>query len=85
MPPTVAELRQKLVLTTDEAAVVAQTFPSTICSEIRKGALRAKRVGKGYRISWPALNEWLGTDVPVPDPGVTEPPTAGLAVVPQAS
>ena len=56
------------LLKLEEAAKLAQVSPRTMRDWALKGTLPATRVGRGWRISRPALASFLGME-PAPDPG----------------
>lgn len=59
--------RSPVMLTPDEAGQMAGLSAKTIYRQIAAGNLRAIRIGRAWRISYPALGEWLGIDLPTPD------------------
>jgi len=54
------------LFTVDEAAEHLQLHPKTIRRLIMQGRLPAKRIGKAYRITRTALNEFAGAAAPAP-------------------
>ncbi|ACV05059.1 hypothetical protein [Thermus phage P23-77] len=50
------------VYTVDEVARILRVHPLTVLRYIKRGRLRAKRIGRGYRITERELNIFLGLD-----------------------
>ncbi len=50
------------VYTVNECAELLRTTRATVLAQIRRGRLRATRVGREYRITETAINDYLHTD-----------------------
>lgn len=51
------------VLTVEDAAKVLHLHPFTVLKLIKKGALRASRIGRVYRIRESAIDDFLNKNV----------------------
>jgi excisionase family DNA binding protein len=69
------------LFTVDEAAEHLQLHPKTVRRLIMQGRLQAKRIGKAYRITRTALNEFAGAAGPAPVETVAEIPRTRQVLV----